>query len=177
MKKSLYIGQLAGFVFTCIMGVLLHFLFDWTGQSRIVAPFSAVNESIWEHTKLIFFPMFIFALAEKCYISKEYTNFWCVKLKGIVLGVILIPALYYTISGIFGTIPDWVNIAIFFVTVALVYWVETRLLKQSHINCQSPKIAVMVLWLIAVAFAVLTFVPPHIPLFEDPITKTYGYIR
>lgn len=176
MKRSLYTWQVAGFIFTGIMGVLLHFLFDWTGQSIIVAPFSAVNESIWEHMKLIFFPMFIFAFAESLYISKEYKSFWCVKLIGIVLGLVLIPVLYYTINGIFGKTPNWVNIAIFFVTVAVVYWVETRLLKQRALNCKSPEKALLILWLIALAFAVLTFVPPHIPLFEDPVTKTYGYI-
>mgnify|MGYP001378198055 CR=1 FL=1 len=177
MKKSLYTWQLAGFIFTSITGVLLHFLFDWTGQSIIIAPFSAVNESIWEHMKLLFFPMFIFAFVESCYLSKEYKGFWCVKLTGIALGLGLIPVSYYTIRGIFGMIPGWMNITIFFVTAALVYWTETRILKQPNISCQSPKAALLILWLIVLAFAVLTFVPPHIPLFEDSITKTYGYMK
>ena len=177
MKKSLYTWQLSGFIFTGIMGGLLHFLFAWTGQSIIAAPFSAVNESIWEHMKLIFFPMFIFDFAEGYCLSKKYESFWCIKLTGIALGLVLIPVLYYTINGIFGMTPDWVNIAIFFVTVASVYLMETRLLNQNSINCKSPGMALAILWLIALAFAVLTFIPPHIPLFEDTITKTYGYIK
>ena len=177
MKKSLYTWQLAGFIFTSIMGILLHFLFDWTGQSILVAPFSAVNESIWEHMKLIFFPMFIFSFAESYDFNKEFKNFWCVKLIGIVFGLVLIPVLYYTLNGIFGQISDWVNIAIFFVTAALVYWTETRLLKQGNISCRSSETAFIILWLIVFAFFVLTFAPPQIPLFEDPLTKTYGYSK
>lgn len=155
--------------------MLLHFLFDWTNQNIIVSLFSAVNESIWEHMKLLFFPMFVFALIESRFIGKNYKSFWCVKLIGIVLGIALIPILYYFINGAFGPTPDWVNIAIFFVTAAISYLVETILLKQNCIICSSPGTPLLILFLIAFLFATLTFIPPHIPLFRDPITKTYGY--
>lgn len=177
MKKLLSTWQIVGFIFTGIAGVLLHFLFDWTNQSILVAPFSAVNESIWEHMKLLFFPMFVFALVENRSIGRDYKNFWCVKLIGIVLGVVLIPVLYYTVNGIFGMTPDWVNIAIFFVTAAVSYLAETWLLKQNTINSKSPGTALLILCFIALVFVVFTFVPPHIPIFEDPITKTYGYYK
>ncbi|MBE7055804.1 MAG: hypothetical protein E7392_06810, partial [Ruminococcaceae bacterium] len=65
MKKTVSRWQLAGFIFTGIAGVILHFLFDWTGGSVLVAPFSAVNESIFEHMKLLFFPMLLFAFVER----------------------------------------------------------------------------------------------------------------
>lgn len=174
MKKTLYRWQSAGFIFVGIMGVLLHFLFDITGQSVIVAPFAAVNESVWEHIKILFFPMLVFAFIQGRFIGKEYGNFWCVKLAGTVLGVLLIPVLYYTIIGIFGAVPDWINILMFYVTAAIVYITETKLLKNNRLNCKSPKTAVTVLLLIALTLSALTFFPPHIPLFEDPITKTYG---
>jgi len=176
MKRSLSVWQIVGFIFTGILGVLLHFLFDLTNQSVLVAPFSAVNESIFEHIKLLFFPMLVFALVENRYIGKEYKGFWCVKLIGVVLGIVLIPVLYYTINGIFGNTPDWVNIAIFFLTTAIVYWVETRLLKGKNINCKS-NLALLMLFLIALVLAVWTCIPPHIPFFEDPLTQTYGYFK
>lgn len=172
MKKSLIRWQIAGFIFTGIAGVLLHFLFDWSGGSIIVASFSAVNESIWEHMKLLFFPMFIFALIESRYIND---NFWCVKLKGIVLGVVLIPVLYYFINGAFGATPDWVNIAIFFLTAAIGFLVETYLFKKDILGCKSPQRALVALWILALIFVVFTFGPPHIPLFKDPVTGGYGF--
>ncbi len=175
MKKSLQDLQFNGFVFTAVAGVLLHFLYDWTGQSIIVAPFSAVNESIWEHMKLLFFPMLVFTLIESRYIGKEYESFWCVKLIGIVVGIVLIPVLYYTINGAFGATPDWVNIVIFFVTAAVSYLVETRLLKEDNIACKHSGVAFAVLCLVAFVFVVFTFATPRIPLFKDPVTRTYGY--
>ena len=53
MKKSVPYWRVGGFIFTAVVGTLLHFLFDWTGGSVAAALFSAVNESIWEHLKLL----------------------------------------------------------------------------------------------------------------------------
>ncbi len=175
MKKPLFIWQIAGFIFTGLFGVLLHFLVQLTGGNSIVASFSAVNESVWEHMKILFFPMFAFALIESRYIGKEYKGFWCVKLLGIILGVLLIPVIYYTLNGAFGPISDWVNIASFYVAAAVSYFVEIALLKKESLLCKSPKTAQAVLWLIAVVFVVLTFVTPQIPLFEDPLGGGYGF--
>lgn len=44
------------FIFISILGVLLHFTYEWSGDNPAVGLFSAVNESTWEHLKLIFFP-------------------------------------------------------------------------------------------------------------------------
>lgn len=177
MKKSLSFWQILGFVFTGIAGVILHFLLEWTNQSIVVAPFSAVNESTWEHMKILFFPMLLFALIESRYIGKAYKSFWCAKLIGIVVGIVLIPVLYYTINGIFGSTPDFINIAIFYVAAAISYVLESRLMKNELVNCDSPKTAIVILMLIALLFAFFTFMTPQIPLFEDPITNTYGYYR
>ena len=56
--------QAAGFAFATLGGTILHFLYDWTGGSILVAPFSGVNESTWEHMKLLFFPMLLFSLVQ-----------------------------------------------------------------------------------------------------------------
>ena len=175
MKKSIFIWQLIGFIFTGIMGVILHFLFDWTNQSVIVAPFSAVNESTWEHMKILFFPMFIFEFIENHYIGNKYENFWYAKFVGIVLGVASIPVLFYTVNGIFGMTADWVNIAIFFVAAAISFLFELRFLNKDVKTLKPSGKALLGLCLIALVFVVFTFAPPNIPLFEDPITKTYGY--
>ena len=174
MKKALSIWQFAGFVFTTMTGTLLHFLYDWTNQSLIVAPFSAVNESIWEHMKLLFFPMFAFAFVQSHYFSKEYENFWCAKLVGIALALTTIPVLYYTYTGILGTSADWFNIIIFFLAASAAYILETRLLKQEKSFCFSPTIAQIILFLFALAFIILTFTPLQIPIFQDPVTNLYG---
>ena len=175
MNKSLHFWQFTGLVFTSVVGTLLHFLYDWTGNN-FVALFSAVNESVWEHMKIMFFPMLIFAFIENRHLSQKYENFWCIKLAGIVAGLIMIPALYYTYTGALGVSADWFNIAIFFIAVAISYMFETHLFKSSKCFCPYPLLAYSILLLIAVLFVIFTFNPPQIPLFQDPVTKLYGIV-
>ena len=175
MKNRIPYWQMIGFIFTAVAGTLLHFLFDWTGGSILAALFSAVNESIWEHLKLLFYPMAAFAVIEYFSWDKRTDGFWCIKLLGILLGLALIPVAYYTYTGIFGVNADWLNVTIFFLVAGLVYWVETKLFQSEFACPLSPQMAAAVICLIAAAFTVFTFLPPQIPLFRDPITGSYGF--
>ena len=167
MKRDISLWQFAGFVLTVLGGTLLHFLYDCANNSIFVAPFSAVNESTWEHMKLLYFPLLVFALIQSRFFS-YYQNFWCVKLVGTILGLILIPVIFYTFNGVFGKTPDWVNIAIFFASAISVFLLEARLFKNENFNCFNPKIAFLIILFIGFLFVLFTFVPPKIPLFKDP---------
>ena len=177
MKRSLTLWQTAGFIFTGIMGVVLHFLFDWTGGNIAVSFFSAVNESIWEHTKLLFFPMLIFAFVQKRYIGNNYTDFCCIKLSGMLKAIVSTIVLYYTINGVFGNTPDWINIAMFFVVDFAVYYTETVNLRKEKICSLSTKEVTLILVFVVLIYVWFTFYPPQIPLFRDPVSGTYGYYR
>ena len=175
MKKEIPYWQVVGFLFTAVVGTLLHFLFDWTGGSVAAALFSAVNESIWEHLKLLVYPMLLFALAEYWNWGREVQGFWCVKLLGILLGLGLIVAVYYTYTGALGIKADWFNITLFFLAAGLSYWVETKLFAR-NVSCPvSSKWWVSILVLLVAAFFLFTFFPPKIPLFQDPVSGTYGF--
>ena len=173
MKRSIGLWQLLRFSVTSFGGTILHFLYEWLGEAAWVAPFSGVNESTWEHMKLLFWPMFIFAIVQSFYF-KERKDFWCVKLKGILLGLLLIPILFYTYNGAIGKSPDWLNIAIFFVSAAIAYLHETRQFNNERTFCKKPKRALIVLCLIALLFVIFTFVTPEIGIFRDPISGGYG---
>ena len=175
MRQTKGRWQCIGFIFTGVLGTFFHFLFDLTGGSIGAALISAVNESIWEHMKLLFYPMVLFAFIEYGRWGKDLPHFWCIKLRGILLGLILIPVLYYSYTGILGVSADWFNIAIFFITAGVVYrWETQQLLSDAKKPCKSL-VALGMLGLMAVAFTMLTFFPPRIPLFQDPVTGTYGF--
>ena len=173
MKQKIGLWQLMGFAVTSLGGTLLHFLYDWTGGAAFVAPFSGVNESTWEHMKLLFWPMLVFAVVQS-FFFKERTDFWCVKLRGILLGLSLIPILFYTYNGAVGKSPDWLNIAIFFISAAVAYIYETRFFNENKIICKNPKLAVTMLSLIAALFVIFTFFPLEIGIFKDPVTGSFG---
>jgi len=177
MKKSIFYWQVAGIIFTIALGVLLHFLFDMTNRNIIVALFATVNESIWEHMKLIYYPMFLFAIIESKFLEQEYEQFWCVKLKGILLGLLLIPVFYYTYTGALSVSADWVNIANYVVTTVIVFLFETRMLQKDGRCILRPEMAIIMLCVIALVFTVFTFATPKVPIFKDPVTRTYGFFE
>lgn len=175
MKQSISYWQVAGFLFTSVLGTFLHFLFDLNGQSVIAAIFSAVNESIWEHLKLIYYPMLLFAFIQYRFWGKDCKAFWCIKLVGILIGLMLIPVLYYTYSGIFGASVDWLNIAIFFLSAGAAFWAENKLFQKQS-SCRLPdRTAFFLILIIGIIFTVLTFFTPKIPFFKDPVSGSYGF--
>ncbi len=173
MKQSTSYWQAAGFGFATLAGTLLHFLYDWTGGSILIAPFSGINESTWEHMKLLYWSLLHFTLIQSLF-NKDQKSFWCVKLLGILTGLLLIPILFYTYNGIFGKSPDWINIFIFYISAAAVFLLEWWLFEQETMTCKHPWLAFTAICLIGVLFVVFTFAPPQIPLFQDPVTGTYG---
>ena len=173
MKRTVWIWELFGFAITTLGGTLLHFLYDLSGKAIWIAPFSGVNESTWEHMKLLFWPMLIFAVIQS-FFFREYKSFWCVKLRGILLGLVSIPIIFYTYNGVIGHSPDWINIAIFFICAFLAYLYETRALNGEKVRCKSPRVSLSLLLVIALLFVFFTFRTPEIGIFQDPIEGTYG---
>ena len=167
MKRTSSFWQAAGFALTTLGGTILHFLYHWTGGNILVAPFSGVNESTWEHMKLLFWPLLFFALIQWLFF-KDQKNYWCVKLAEILLGLALIPVLFYTYNGAIGRSSDWVNIAIFYISALLVFLFEWWAFKNDWLQCKYPQLAFCAICLIGVLFAVFTFAPPQLSLFREP---------
>ncbi len=173
MKKEIFIWQFSGIAIVSFLGTILHFLYQWTGFLPI-SLISSVNESTWEHMKLMFTPMLLFAIVEYFDFKSHFDNFWCVKFLGIVLGILLVPILFYTLSGIFGKLSGIVNICIFFTSVILAFTFETYLFKNWNNSCSYKLLFFIALCIIWILFAIFTFYPPEIPLFLDPLSNTYG---
>ena len=173
MKRTVWLWSLFGFAVTALGGTLLHFLYEWLGEARWIAPFSGVNESTWEHMKLFYWPTFIYAIFES-FFFKGYSSFWCVKLRTMIIGLSLIPLLFYTYNGVIGKSPDWVNISIFFVSSAVAYIYEARALKGNKAACPSSRLALALLVLTGFLFVIFTFRTPELAIFKDPISGMYG---
>lgn len=174
MKQTIRRTQLIAFLFTALAGTLLHFLFDWSGQMPAVGIVSAVNESVWEHMKLVYFPMLAAALVQCPFVGRQRPQFWCVKLVGMLSGLLLIPGLYYTYTGALGIHLTWVDIATFHISAAAAYLLETHLLLPEKRRACPSMLASALVAVIAFVFLAFTFFPPKLPLFLDPVTLTYG---
>ncbi|MGD2249499.1 MAG: DUF6512 family protein [Candidatus Methanofastidiosia archaeon] len=170
--------ELLGIVFIIIVGSLLHFVFELSGYSVMVAPIAAVNESVWEHLKLGFWPAVLFTLIEYAAFknkNKGIENFFMAKTYGIYIIPVSIAALFYGYTAILGGNVRVLDILTFMVAVVLGQGVSLRLL-QSQYSAKWNWIFIFVL-ILAVMFVVFTFYPPHIFLFQDSLTGGYGIVE
>lgn len=127
--------ETAGMLFTLLFGNLLHFVYDWTGQAGWAAYLSAVNESTWEHMKLLAVPWLVWTVVtivvNRCAASA------LPRAIGLLAGLAAIPALFYTYTGILGKSVGVVNILIFQAAVLLAYFVSVSLQKSARLLVRS----------------------------------------
>ena len=109
--------QIISIIFTFILGTLLHFTYQLAGENQVVAIFSAINESVWEHLKLLYFPMLLTTLIGYFYIGKSIPNFLCVKTIGIIVSMLFTVVFFYTYTGILGKNIAVIDISSFFIAV------------------------------------------------------------
>ena len=130
MKKF----HIISFIFVGIVGALLHFVYEWSGNNAIVGVFSAVNESTWEHLKLAFYPMLIMAIIGYFIIGDRSDNYWIAQALGIITSLIFIISFFYTYRGIIGINIDSLNIGSFFIAIFLILcyinWVKSIFSKE-----------------------------------------------
>ena len=175
MRRRLMRWELFGFLLTAALGTVLHFVYDWTRGSPLAAIVSATNESTWEHMKLLFVPVFLFTIAAFFVFADPFRNFLAVQGTAVLLGLTAIPVLFYTLNGAFGKTPDWINIGIFFLADALVYFTSYRLLTRGALRAGVWQVVGFLLfWLLAFLFLLFTYRPPELALFRDPTNGLYG---
>ena len=85
------------------LGTLLHFTYQWSGKNLFIASFSAVNESVWEHLKLAFYPMLIMAIVEYFFVKEIANNYIEANTIGIFGSIAFIVISFFTYTGIIGT--------------------------------------------------------------------------
>ena len=175
MLNKLSIWEISGFIFVIIIGTILHFVYGWSGKKRMVGFFSPVNESTWEHLKLLFTPMLIFSLVEYFSVGQSFQSFIPAKVMGLFLGLLAIVASFYTYTGIIGAHFLWADILTFIFGVAVAFGYSwSFILNHQASNNEFNLVGIIFACLLLISFAVFTIRPPKISLFLDPVTKTYG---
>ncbi|MBO4815922.1 MAG: hypothetical protein J5507_03160 [Clostridia bacterium] len=166
-KKQIRNYQIFSAIFVIILGTMLHFTYKWSGENKLIGLFSAINESTWEHLKLVFFPMLISIIIGYFYIGKNTFNFVCSKTLGLILGMGFIVIFFYTYSGILGNNIAILDIISFLISVILGEFLA-YMLMVNKIKC-NKKIAVIVLIIIAISFIIFTYYPPDLGIFRDAL--------
>ena len=159
-----------------LIGSCMHFLYDFSGKSIIIGLIAPVNESVWEHTKMVLLPMigwwviyyFSFGIRNKIDQRKWFTG----ALVSLLISILSIPMLYYSYTEAFGVEILAVDIIILLIAIIFGQLLGFHFYKYS--KGISSYISIGIMLGLIILFALFTFYPPHIPLFRDSITGQYG---
>ena len=165
--------EIIGALFIIFLGTALHFTFALSGNNPIVGAFSAVNESVWEHLKMPFWPSLLWFLIITIPLRKIVGNFFSAKALGIILMLVIIPVVFYSYTAFTEEILV-VDIATFMIAAIVGQLVSYKLYKQTKGSRLTEVIAIAILALLAIIFITFTFYPPHLPIFMDNNTCQYG---
>jgi hypothetical protein len=167
-----------GIPFVFAVGSLLHFIYDWSGQSTLIGIFAPVNESVWEHLKMAFWPMLVWWLAGYIIFRKNNwfgsTKWICAGAWALWISPLAISSLFYLYTGALGIESPLLDIVFFLLSITLSQFLALHIYKFAVPKPWCTFVSIAVVALLTVAFIVYTFTPPHIPLFQDPVTGTYG---
>lgn len=165
--------ELIGIAVISCVGAAMHFAFEGSGELPVVGVFAAVNESVWEHLKLTYWPTLLYAAIEYPKVKNLTQNFITAKTTSLYVMPAAIVGLYYAYTAITHTESLAADITIFVVAVALGQLASYRLLLRKP----SPHLfvpALIGLVFMGVIFGVFTFRTPHLTIFRDPVSGGYG---
>jgi hypothetical protein len=173
MNRSLLKWELTGIGVIFLMGSGFHFLFDAFGSNPIAGIFFPVNESVFEHLKLTFWPTIIWAAFSYSFLKSTANNFLIAKAAAVIIMPLVIIALFYVYTVV--TADNVVaDILIFLAAVAAGQFVNYLLLKTHPLPQWLSGLSPIIILALGVLYALFTFYPPYTGLFMDSNTGGYG---
>ena len=164
-----------GFLFISIVGSLLHFTYEWSNHNKYVSLLSAVNESVWEHMKLLVFPSLVWMIIEIPFISNN-SNFLTAKFVSLIVMILLVPTLFYLFKYLIKQSILIVDILIFYVAVGVGQFLSYIILGASVLPNIFNYISLIGLILIYSYFLIATLIPGKGDIYVDPNTKKKGIL-
>lgn len=167
MSRKLLSWEIGGFFFIGLAGAALHFTFELTGFSNmVVAYFSAVNESTWEHLKMVFFPGLFFALIEYPFVRDMVRNYLIAKSASIFIMPLVIVLGWYAYTPFTGRSVFPLDLSLFYLAITIGQFAGYKILTGPQLPKRLNNTALVAIVLLSVAFSTFTFFPPRIFLFE-----------
>jgi hypothetical protein len=166
---------MTGIAVIFLLGAAFHFTFAWLGSHPAAAVFFPVNESIFEHLKMTFWPTMIWAAISYNFIKNKANNFVTAKAAAVIIMPAVVVILYYLYTAFTGE-NTLVDILIFLVAVAVGQYINSLIMTAKPWSGRWSAISAGVILVLAALYAFFTFYPPYTSFFIDTNTDSYGIL-
>ena len=177
MKKAIFKWEMLGILFVVVIGAIFHFMFALSNYWRPLGAIFPVNESVWEHLKLPYWPLIIFSLIEYYFIKENANNFILGKTVSFLISISAILIIFYSYTAILGTELLIVDILSFVFGVIIGQIVSYKILTGKGLSIWYNNASWILFIGFGILFAIFTYFPPILPIFQDSETGLYGIIE
>lgn len=156
-----------------LVSALLHFIYDWF-PNFFTSLFFPVNESIWEHNKIIVGSFLILAIIEKIYYKKRKNVIFAEVISALVcmtlVMLIFTPVYLYILKTNDNMI---VTFAIFIIAITISQIVSYHLLQKEYYP-RLEELGVILFVIFFLINIIFTYYPPKLAIFYDYTNQIYG---
>ena len=159
------------------LSLILHFIYGYI-PNTIISILAPVNESIWEHMKLIITSSLLGSVLEYCIYKKKdiaYNNFILSYAISSILSIILYLVIYIPLNDMFGH-SFYIAIILLFLIFIFLQYISYLIMNRKNI-IHSNDIGVLLIIIIYFIFGYFTYNPPKINLFYDYMNHGFGIIE
>ncbi len=169
LKTLKIIGVILAFIFA----FPIHFLYD-KAPSFLTSIIFPVNESIWEHMKIIFGSILFSGAIQKIIIKIKHLPYKNICISNVVsaLSSIFIFLLIYL--PIYYSLGEYLPLTIFLMLITFIISQIITLFIIKLKDLYLENFAIFLVIIIYLIFGLLTYYPPSNNLFLDPISLNYG---
>jgi hypothetical protein len=173
-QRSLLKWELNGIWVIFLLGSLFHFMFELTGSHAAAGAFFPVNESVFEHLKLTFWPSIIWWGLSYRFIKDSACNYFISRAVALLVMPAITLILFYGYTWLTGWESVFIDITIFLLAVAggqiAGYW----LLTKKPLPIWLTGISIVLIIALGFIYIFFTYYPPHASIFMDTNTNSYG---
>lgn len=168
-KKLKILGVILAFAF-CFP---LHFLYDMF-PNFLTSIFLPVNESIWEHMKILFGGILLSGIVEKIIVISKKMNINNVCFSNFIAAILSIPIFLFMFLPVYSVIGEniIITIIIMFITIVICEFISYKIMNKNDFKFENKVVFLVIL--VYIIFGVLTYFPIRNGIFIDPTNQTYG---
>lgn len=168
-KKLKILGVVLAFLF-CFP---IHFLYD-KFPGFITSIFAPVNESIWEHMKILFGSILLSGGIQKIIVIKYKLNYNNICFSNFIGAISSIPIFLMMFLPIYIIIGENFPITIFIMFIAILIAEIIAYIIMNKNDLELENITIVWVIIVYIIFAILSYNPIEYGIFIDPISKTCG---
>ncbi len=160
-------------ILICLIGTSLHFTYELFCHNKIVALFSAVNESTWEHIKIALSASFVCTFVDG-FLYGSLDNYFWAKFISLFLIILIIPILFYSYTHFTKKAILPIDIISFYIAIIVSQFTFYKILAMPNFSFIYAYLGLIGIFIIFGFYMIATLRPIHNFIFKDPITNKYG---